>query len=106
VERPEALDHINEVSPVPDEAWIESFNFSSFLLKNVEGHIIAYASGYTSLKQAKSSRQCRPTVKKGTTEPPPPFPRFPSMVQRNLMKFAGLEEGKGVQRQCAVSRRM
>ena len=22
VERPEALDHINEVSPVPDEAWM------------------------------------------------------------------------------------
>ena len=35
VERPEALDHINEVSPVPDEAWIASFNFSSFL--SVEG---------------------------------------------------------------------
>lgn len=60
VERPEALDHINEVSPVPDEAW---------MLKLTSPHA-AHANGYTSLKQARSCRQCRPILyckKKRTT---------------------------------------
>eukprot|EP00434_Breviolum_minutum_P018540 symbB.v1.2.016353.t1/scaffold1222.1/size194531/27 len=32
VERPEALDHINEVSPVPDEVWKKAKAFSDNLL--------------------------------------------------------------------------